>query len=245
MSETLTSSAPSTAETQPPVGEQAAAPVGEVEDGSVQEAETSVSVDRFNGLMSSMNKEKERADQLAAKLEALESASSAPEENQLGPDSQEITEVSDTAPDPRIDALTEQVSQLTEMLQGVAGTVGETRQRTIQEEVFADFPTAEPFADLIQAEDADSYRQMAEEISNRIATVTGDGVSEEAPGGEAPQTPAPAAAAHPLEAPATGGGPPVTEPQEATDKRVEAVKAGSWDDYFGSIAEEDGEPSQV
>lgn len=241
MSETLTEPAPADTPDAPSVEDQAPEAAGEVGDGSVQEAEAQkVDAERFNGLMASFNKEKDRASKAEARLAELESQLE--ERERLSADSQpQETEVSDPE-DPRIAQLTEQVAQLTELVQGVAGTVTSSRQRELQNEVFSEYPEAQAFADLIVADDENSFREMAREIAGRVKSFSGQG--EQAPTTEEEPTEAPAEAAssHPLEVQAgaaAAGGPPVNPDDEPASRRSNAIQAGDWDSYLSAVADQE------
>lgn len=242
MSGTLTEPAPAEGSEDPAVADQSSEAEGEVGGGSVQEAE-SVSAERFNGLMGSFNKEKDRAEKAEARLAELE-AQMAEERLDTTPTEKE-TEVSDG--DPRIDQLAEQVQALTQVIEGVATNVGQTRQETIAEKVFQEYPEAQAFADLIVAEDEESYRGMAEEIANRVRSLRPqeEQTSEEAPA--ASEAPAEATGqSHPLETQAgatTAGGPPVNPEDNVADRRRSAVEKRDWDGFFAAVRdEEDTEP---
>lgn len=234
MSNSLTNPAPADDTAATSVEDTAPVAGSEVEDGS-EPGENTVPAERFNGLMSSFNEEKQRADSAEARIAALEEKlneaqlSTSPEPKE-GP-------VTEPTTDPRIDQLMEQMQELTATVGAVAGYVDNQSTAELEESVFEEFPEAAAFKDLIIADTPDGYREMAQEIANRIRG------PQENSEGEGSVEPAPASGGndHPLvEDAAPGGGPPVDLSNDPGDRASQAIEAGNWDDWMAAKAEEAG-----
>ncbi len=189
-------------------------PVGasvEVDAGSDSSASDVVPASRFNGLMASLNKAKDEAAQreaaLAARIQELEA-----ELSNSRPSTPEVP-----VADEQVEALNERVALLAEML---------LKER--QAAVLDKYPEAKAFADLIRADDPETYEAMAKEVAERVRKVAPPATEQTPTNSET--TPAAAPPAAP-EAPVIGGGSSVEGAPVLQDRITEAVKNrqfGSW-----------------
>jgi hypothetical protein len=177
---TLTVPAPSGSEVDPSVEVNAPGATGEVANGSgefVDKARFDGLMGRFNRAQNEVERERQRAASLEARLAELEA------QGQSQP-AQETQEVSDPA-------LVEQVQLLT-------GLLLKERTENARKQVLDDYPELKPFEDLLVADSPEDLREIADVFSARLKQVTG--TPEATPAGE--PAPAPEATAPPAEAPA-------------------------------------------
>lgn len=211
MSEPLTEATPESFEAAPEVPE-----IGEavVDDSGSGESKV-VPAERFNGLMSKFNKTNEElanARQNQAELEARLQEFEALNYDNNWPKETDMADVS---------ALQSQVELLTQMLaqQQVTG---------VKNEVLSEYPDIAPFIDLIEASDADSFRNLASTLNERVQIIKSAGNAAGSAGGEdfgavvSNETPA---APPVVEAPVFGGGSGVVSSSEGTPNRIaEAIR---------------------
>lgn len=211
MSEPLTEATPELFEAAPEVPDSGEAVV---DDSGSGESKV-VPAERFNGLMSKFNKtneelaaERESRMLLEARLqefEALNNDNNWPKE----------TDMAD------VSALQSQVELLTQMLaqQQVTG---------VKNEVLSEFPDIAPFIDLIEASDADSFRNLASTLNERVQIIKTAGNAAGDTGGEdfGAGVPNGAPVAPPaVEVPVFGGGSGAVTSSEGTPDRIaEAIR---------------------
>lgn len=156
-----------------------------------------VSVERFNGLMSSFNKTQNRVKELEAELASRPN----PVQVEDNPLSDEVT------------ALTQQVQTLLSML-------NQREQGSALEAALRDYPEAAPFADLIRGDTAEEMRDVARVLHERVTGLKGGVQTPPA----ATQDSAPPAAPPVSEPPVLPGGGSVSDVASLREQVNEAIK---------------------
>lgn len=179
-----------------------------------------VPAERFNGLMSTYQREKSQwENDLASMKTELESLR----------DNKENSSVSET------NDLQEQVSQLTDLV----GRLVQTNVKSERDQVLDRYPEAKPFADLILGESAEEIEQVASAIAERVKLLNPVATPEVAAGEEAAPTgveaPAgdatPEAPAAPV-APEVAGSAGVTGAVAVQTKKQAALDAGDFSGFL-------------
>lgn len=214
MSESLTDAAPVEDTAATSVEDSAPVVQSEVDAGS---GDRSVPVERFNGLMSSFNREKARVADLERQLSELRS------ELNTKPDQEKPVQV------PENDDIRTELASLRELLV-------EERMKNIRRSVLDEYPDAKPFADLIVADTEDDLRQMAKLISERLK-----GNSTETTTPEATEVPTEAAATETAEAveevqepPVTGGGSLYDGNVVPSERVADAIRKRNFKDFLAA-----------
>lgn len=192
-----------------------------VDDASGQGSEKFVPAARFNGLQSKLQSTLTELSQEREAREALE-ARFADLESQLTP-SLEQEEKHDI---PMSETESSQVAALTEQVQALTAMLMEQQGQSVKESILAEFPEVAPFADLINADSAEGYREVAQTLSERIKAATGTDASASADD----------ASSEEVAAPPVGGGGPGAVDDGTPDTDEKASEALSKGDFLGFLA---------
>jgi hypothetical protein len=234
LSDPLTESVPADGSAAPSVEVTAPeAPAAAVEEASGNDGTKVVPVERFNGLMRKFNETQAALDIEQANRKALADRLTDLEaklESDLADTQEEPEQVSES--NSEVAELKEQVAQLTSLL--LESKQQETLS-SLQQEVVSEYPEVSEFLDLIVAEDAESYRQAAAQIAERVRKVTGSEESTTTPA----EAPAEASTPEP-EAPVVGVGPGTVDagnPTNVEDRIAEAIKSKDFGAYLQAASE--------